>query len=148
MQKIYIKGHSFVKTTTNKNPKSNAHLHIMANHSAKFQINSSIRDVAGVVGTRSESARAITPSKMAKNKKQKAHAHLDIIRNYLQNFKLFQENMKEELGTRFRTDGRMDRRTDGCTDGQTRAISTVPLRHQRVTITAVTVLFRTPYRKI
>ena len=66
--------HNFVKNMTIKNPKSHAHLQIMVKHSAKFQINS-IKDVAGVMGTRSESARVITP-----NKNQKPHAHLHIIR--------------------------------------------------------------------
>ena len=62
------KGHNFVKNMTIKNPKSHAHLQIMVKHSAKFQINW-IKDVAGVAGTRLESARAITPPKMAKIKK-------------------------------------------------------------------------------
>ena len=52
---------------TLKNPKSYTYLQIMAKHSARFQINL-IKDVAGVAGARSESARAITPSKMAKTK--------------------------------------------------------------------------------
>ena len=52
---------------TSKNPKSHAHLQIMVEHSAKFPINS-IKDVAGVGGTRLESARAITPPKTAKTK--------------------------------------------------------------------------------
>ena len=52
---------------TIKNPESHAHLQIMAKHSAKFQINS-IKDVARVGGTRSESARAITQPKKAKTK--------------------------------------------------------------------------------
>ena len=45
---------------TIKDPKSHAHLQIMEKHSVKFQI-SSIKDVAGVVGTSLGSARAITP---------------------------------------------------------------------------------------
>ena len=61
------KDHNFVKNMTIKNPKSHAHLQVTGNHSAKFQINL-IKDVAGVAGTRSESARAITPRKMAKTK--------------------------------------------------------------------------------
>ena len=61
-----------------KNPKSHVHLQIMARHSAKFQINP-IKDVAGVAGTRSESARAITPSEMAKTK-IKNHMHIFVIR--------------------------------------------------------------------
>ena len=60
-------GHSFVKNMTIKNPKSNVHLQSMASHSGKFEINS-IKDVAEVAGTRSESARAIIPSKMAPKK--------------------------------------------------------------------------------
>ena len=61
------KGHNFVKNMTIKNPESHAYLQIMAKHSVKFQINS-IKDVAGVAGTRSEMARTITLPKMAKTK--------------------------------------------------------------------------------
>ena len=50
----------------------------MARHFAKFQINP-IKDVAGVAGTGSESARAITPSKMAKTK-IKNHMHIFVVR--------------------------------------------------------------------
>ena len=60
-------GHNFVKNMTMKNPKSHTHLQTMAKHSAKFQIKS-IKDVAGVAGTRLESARAVTPPKMAETK--------------------------------------------------------------------------------
>ena len=70
------KGHNPVQNMTIKNLKSHAHLQIMANHSAKFQINS-IKDAAGVAGTRSESERAITTSKMAKTKIKK-HIHIFI----------------------------------------------------------------------
>ena len=69
------KGHNFVKI---KNSKLYAYLHIKMKHSAKFQVNS-IKDVAGVVGTRYESARSITPSKNGRNKNQKQHAHLHMI---------------------------------------------------------------------
>ena len=58
------KGYNFVKNKKTKNLKSYAHLQIMMKHSAKFQINS-MTDVAGVGGTRYESARAITSSKKA-----------------------------------------------------------------------------------
>ena len=61
------KGHNFVKNRKTKNSKPYAHLQIMMKHSAKFQV-SSIKDVAGVAGTRYESARAITLSKMAETK--------------------------------------------------------------------------------
>ena len=46
----------------------------MIKHSAKFQVNS-IKDVAGVAGTRVESARAITSSKMAETE---IKSHMDI----------------------------------------------------------------------
>ena len=70
------KGHIFVKHMTIKNPKSHAHLQILAKHPAKVQINS-IKDVAGVARTRLESARAITPSKMAETKIEN-HVHIFI----------------------------------------------------------------------
>ena len=67
-KKNMTNGHSFVKNMTIKNPKSHVKFQIMASHSGKFEINL-IKDVAGVAGTRSESARAIIPSKMATKKK-------------------------------------------------------------------------------
>ena len=93
-KKPITKGHSFVKYMTIKNPTSHAHLQIMVKHSAKFQINS-IKDVAGVAGTRSESARAITPPKDGQNKNQYAHAHLHIIRKQPTIFKLIRQKMWE-----------------------------------------------------
>ena len=59
------KGHNFVKNKKTKNSKSHAHLQIMM---TQIQANS-IKDVAGVAGTRYESARAITSSKMAEKYK-------------------------------------------------------------------------------
>ena len=67
------KDHNYVKIKKTKNSKSHAYLQIMTKHSAKFQVNS-IKDVAGVAGTRYESAGAITLSKMAETKNQK-HLH-------------------------------------------------------------------------
>ena len=61
------KGHVFVKIKRTKNLKSHAHLQIMMKHSAKFQVNL-IKNVAGVAGTRFESARAITLLKMPERK--------------------------------------------------------------------------------
>ena len=61
------KGHNFVNNMKTKNLKSQAHLHIIMKHSAKLHINS-IKDAAGVAGTRYESARAITLSKMPETK--------------------------------------------------------------------------------
>ena len=63
------KGHKFVKNKKTKNSKSHTHLQIMRKHSAKFQVNS-IKDVAGVGGTRYESPRAITSSKIAETKSE------------------------------------------------------------------------------
>ena len=68
------KGYNFVKSIkTTINPNSHAHLQILMRHSAKFQVNS-IKDVAGDAGTRSESARALTPSKMGETNIEK-HMH-------------------------------------------------------------------------
>ena len=112
------KGHNFVKNMTIKNPKS--HLQIMVKHSAKFQINW-IKDVAGVAGTSLESARAITPPKMAKIKNMCTYS------DHKKTIYKFQINSTKDVGevvrTRFRMDGRMDR----CTGLQTRVISIVPL---------------------
>ena len=63
------KGHNFVKNKQTIKSKSHAHLKIMMKHSSKFQVNS-IKDTEGVAGTRYESARAITLSKMAKQKSE------------------------------------------------------------------------------
>ena len=52
---------------TIEKPKSHADLQIMVKHSAYIQI-ISIKDVAGVAGTRSKSTRTITPSTMAEKK--------------------------------------------------------------------------------
>ena len=72
------KGNNFVKNRTKKpkNSKSHAHIQIMMKHSAKFQANS-IKDGAGVAGTRFEFARAITSSKMAETK-IRHHMHIFI----------------------------------------------------------------------
>ena len=70
------KGHNFAKNKTTKNSKSHAHLQTMMKHSTKFQV-SSIKDVAGVAGTRYESARAITLSEMAETKIRN-HMHIFI----------------------------------------------------------------------
>ena len=67
---------------TIKNPDLQAHLQIKEKHSATFQINL-INDVEGVAGTRSESVKAIIPSKMSeikikkkkKKKKKKENRH-------------------------------------------------------------------------
>ena len=85
----------------------------MTKHSAQFQI-SSIKDVAGVAGTRSETANAIPPPKMAKNKNQKQVAHLHILRKQINQTKA----VRGVAGTRFRTDGRTYGRTDAHTDGR------------------------------
>ena len=66
MQKM-TKGHNFAKNMTIENPVSHMHLQIIIKVSAKFHVNH-IKQLAGVVGTKSESARAITPSKMAESK--------------------------------------------------------------------------------
>ena len=73
------KGHTcnFVKNMTSENLKSYAYLQILAKHFAEFQIDS-IKDVAGVAGRRLESARAITPPKIAETKIKKTHAHTEI----------------------------------------------------------------------
>ena len=83
----------------------------MGKHSAKFQINL-IKDVAGVAGTRSESARAITPPKMAKTR-IKAQAHLHIIGKQ---YTKFQINLTKDAGGVVETIFRTDRRMDGWTD--------------------------------
>ena len=70
------KGHNSVKNEETKNSKSHAHLKIMMKHSENFQVNS-IKDVAGVVGKRYESARTITLSKMAETKIRN-HMHIFI----------------------------------------------------------------------
>ena len=51
------KGHNFVKNKKTKNSKSHAYFLIMMKHSAKFN---SIKDGAGVAGSRYESARVKT----------------------------------------------------------------------------------------
>ena len=68
------KDHNFVKIKKIKTSKSHAHRPIMTKHSTKFQVNS-IKDVAEVVGTRYESERAITSSKMAETKIRN-HMHI------------------------------------------------------------------------
>ena len=60
-------GHNFVKNKKSKKSKSHSHLQTMMKHSAKFQVNST-KDMAGVAGTRYESARAITLSEMVETK--------------------------------------------------------------------------------
>ena len=91
----------------------------MMKHSAKFQVNS-IKDVAGIAGTRYESARAITLSVMAKTKNQKPHAHIHMIRKQSIKFQIsLMKDVRGVAGTRLDgqndgwTDGRMDVHTDG-----------------------------------
>ena len=89
----------------------------MTNDSAKFQVNST-KDVAGVAGTRYESARAITSSKMAETKNQKPHVHLHMIRRQSIQFQIsLMEDVRGVVGTR--SDGRKDARNDGQTTGRT-----------------------------
>ena len=80
----------------------------MVKHFAKFQIDS-IKDVAGVAGTRSESAMAITPPKMAK-----PCAHIHIIRKQSTKFQI---NLKKGVGGVNISDGWKNRRADAHTDG-------------------------------
>ena len=94
------KGHNFVKNKKTINSKSHAHLQIMMKHSAKFQVNL-IKDVAGVAGTRYESARAITLSKMAETKNQEPHAYLHMIRSQSIKFQISRMKvMRGVVGTR------------------------------------------------
>ena len=72
-----------------------------------------------VVGTWLESARAITPSKMAKNKNIKTYAHLHIIRKH--SAKLQINPIKDVEGVarkRILTNGRIERQMDTHMDGQ------------------------------
>ena len=101
------KGHNFVKNKKTKNSKK---------HSAKFQVNS-IKDVAGVAGTRYESARAITSSKNAETKNQKPHAHLHMIRRKSIKFQICpMKDIRGVEGTR--SEGQKGRRNEGQTDGR------------------------------
>ena len=103
------KGHGFVKNMTIKNPKSHAHLQIMAKHSAKFQFNS-IKDVARVAGTRMESERAVTPQKTTETK-IKNHMH-NIIRKQCTKFQINPtKDVGGVAGTRFWKDGQTEGRT-------------------------------------
>ena len=63
------KGHNFVKNKKTKTSKSHAHLQIMMKHSLKFQVDS-IKDVAGVAGTRFESAGPYLRQKWPKQKSE------------------------------------------------------------------------------
>ena len=113
------KGHNIVKKKKKKNinSKSHAHLQIMTNHSLKFQVNS-IKDVAGVAGTRYESARAITSSKMAETKNQKPHVHLHMIRRQSIQFQVsLMKDVRGVAGTR--SDGWKDARNGGQTNERT-----------------------------
>ena len=65
-----------MKIKKTKNAKSHAYLQVMMKHSSKFQVNL-IKDVAGGAGTRYESARAVTLSKMAETKIRN-HMHIFI----------------------------------------------------------------------
>ena len=126
--KKITKGHNVVKNKKTKNSKSYAYFQIMTKHSAKFQI-SSIKDVAESAGTRYESARAITLSKMAETKFQKPHAHLHMIRRQSIEFQISpMKDVRAVAGTRWdgRKDGRNDGRTDRRTRGRTRVISIAP----------------------
>ena len=65
-----------MKIKKTKNAKSHAYLQIMMKHSSKFLVNL-IKDVAAVAGTRYETARAGTSSKMAETKIRN-HMHIFI----------------------------------------------------------------------
>ena len=109
------KGHNFVKNKTPKNSKSHAYLQIMIEHSAKFPVNS-IKDVAGVAGTRYESARAITFVKNGRNKNQKPYAHLHMIRRQSIKFQINpMKDINRSCGDKI---GRTDERTDVHMDRQ------------------------------
>ena len=95
-------------------PSINKGFTYLLKYSAKFQINL-IKDVAGVAGTRYESARAITPPKNGQNKNKKPHAHIHITRK--QSIK-FQINITKDVGGVVGARFRMDRRTDAHRDGQ------------------------------
>ena len=102
------------KRKKTKHSKSHAHLQIKMIHSAKFQVNS-IKDVAGVAGTRYESARDVTSSKMAETKNKKKHAHLHMIRRQSIEFRIGpMKDVRGVAGTRL--DGRNDGRTHTRTD--------------------------------
>ena len=108
------KDHNFFKNKKTKNSKSHAHLPIMMKYLAKFQINSS-KDVAGVAGTRYESAKGHNVVNNGQNKNQKPHIYLVLMRR--QSIKLQISPMKDVrrvAGTRSdgQNDGRKDRRME------------------------------------
>ena len=110
------KSNNFVKNKKTKNSKSHAHLQIMMKHSAKFQVNS-MKDVAGVVGTRYKSTRAITLSKMAETKLETTStSSLDkkaIYKISNQSDERRKRSNGDKIGrTEGRNDGRMHTRTD------------------------------------
>ena len=73
--------------------------------------------MAGVAGTKSKSARAITPQKMAE---KKTRAHLHIITNQPTKFQINPiKDVGGVAGPRFRTDIRTDGRKDGRTHNRT-----------------------------
>ena len=88
----------------------------MMKHSAKFQV-SLVKDVAGVAGSRYESASAITLSKIGRNKNQEPHAHLHILRR--QSIKFQINPMKDVRVAGIRSDGQKDRQNDGRMHTQT-----------------------------
>ena len=77
-----------------ENPKSLAHLQNIMKHSAQFQVNW-IQDM-----TRSESARAVSPSQNAKTKIQKPHAaYIHIHKNVIyQNFNQCDDRYRTACG--------------------------------------------------
>ena len=83
----------------------------MTKHSAKFQVNW-IKDVAGVAGTRYESARAITSSEMAKTKSEtictSSYDKKTIYKISNPSNERRKRSCREKIG-----------RTDGWTDAQT-----------------------------
>ena len=91
----------------------------MTKHSAKFQGNS-IKDVTGVVGTRYESARAITSSKWPKQKSETTCTSSYDKKAIYKISNQSDERRKRSCGDKIgRTEGRMDGMTDGQTDRQT-----------------------------
>ena len=124
------KGSNFVKNKKFVDSKPHAHLQIMMIYSGKFQVNS-IKAVAGVVGTRYESARAITSSKMAKQKSETtctfSYDKKVIYKISNQSDERRKRSCGDKIGrTEGRTDRRTDRRTDGHTHGRMRVIAIVP----------------------
>ena len=96
-----------------KNSKSHAHLQIIMKHSTKFLV-SSIKDVAGVAGTKYESARAI------KWPKQKSEATCTSSYDKKAIYKIQISPMKDVRGVSgARSDGRKDEQNVGRTHTRT-----------------------------